>query len=249
MGLVLRADGRRADELRSLAMRRGVNRWAEGSCLIETGATQVLCIASVEEKVPAWMKGKATGWLTAEYSMLPRAGHERSPRESAGRPNSRSTEIRRLIGRALRPAVDLASLGERTVTLDCDVIQADGGTRTAAITGAWVALAEAMLLLMDRGELKSWPLRDHVAAVSAGLIEGTACLDLCYSEDHRADVDINVVCMGDGRLVEVQGTAEGEPFDRRTLDGLIDLCQSGAARLVAAQRESLGERLAKVEMR
>jgi len=200
----------------------------------------VLCSASLEEKVPGWMRGKGAGWITAEYGMLPRSTHTRTDREAAkGKQSGRTQEIQRLIGRSLRAVVDLVALGERQITLDCDVLQADGGTRCAAITGAWVALADACAGLVAAGKLAANPLRDHVAAVSVGLYDGEPVLDLDYAEDSACDTDMNVVMTGGGGLVEVQGTAEGEPFSRRQLDSLIDLAGGGIMQLVLAQREAL----------
>ena len=230
-----RADGRVATQLRPVSFELGVQKWAEGSCLVRFGDTQVLCAATIADRVPPHLRGKGTGWVTAEYSMLPRATAERSDRESVkGKLGGRTHEIQRLIGRSLRDAVDLSRLGERTITVDCDVLQADGGTRTASITGGYVALAAAMITYgMDRH------LVAKVAAISVGLVDGEALLDLDYSEDSRADVDFNVVGTDAGTFVEVQGTAEGRPFDRAAMDGLIDLASSGLERLFAAQTEIL----------
>jgi ribonuclease PH len=220
---------------------RGWQRWAEGSALIEFGRTRVLCSASVTEGVPRWRKGSGLGWVTAEYAMLPRATHTRSDRESVrGRIGGRTHEISRLIGRGLRACVDLKALGENTIAIDCDVLQADGGTRTAAITGAYVALADAVSWLADRRLLaSSTPLPRSVAAVSVGVVGGQPLLDLCYEEDVVAGTDMNVVCTGAGEFVEVQGTAEGDPFDRATLDGLLDLAVAGCAELTAIQQAAL----------
>lgn len=237
-----RTDGRRADELRPLVITTDYLAHAEGSALIELGATRVLCAATVEEKVPPWMRnqGVAGGWVTAEYSMLPRSTPLRNVREAVrGRLQGRTQEIQRLIGRALRAVVDLEALGERTIWLDCDVIQADGGTRTAAITGAYVALAQALGRLQASGQPAALPLRDLVAAVSVGMVGERPLLDLTYEEDAGADVDMNVVMTGRGSLVEVQGTAEGRPFSRTDLDRLIDLAGRGTKKLVKAQREAL----------
>ena len=230
-----RADGRIPTQLRPVSFTLGVQKWAEGSCLIRVGDTQVLCAATIADRVPPHLRGKGTGWVTAEYSMLPRATAERTDRESVkGRLGGRTHEIQRLIGRSLRDAVDLSRLGERTITVDCDVLQADGGTRTASITGGYVALAAALITYgMDRH------LVGRVAAVSVGLVDGLALLDLDYSEDSRADVDFNVVGTDAGAFVEVQGTAEGKPFDRAAMDSLIDLASSGLERLFAAQGEVL----------
>ncbi|HSL34948.1 MAG TPA: ribonuclease PH [Candidatus Limnocylindrales bacterium] len=231
----LRADGRVPTQLRPVSFTLGVQKWAEGSCLIRVGDTQVLCAATIADRVPPHLRGKGTGWVTAEYSMLPRATAERTDRESVkGRLGGRTHEIQRLIGRSLRDAVDLTRLGERTITVDCDVLQADGGTRTASITGGYVALAAALITYgLDRH------LVAKVAAVSVGLVDGEALLDLDYSEDSRADVDFNVVGTDAGAFVEVQGTAEGKPFDRAAMDGLIDLASAGLERLFAAQAEVL----------
>jgi len=243
-----RGDGRSRDELRPLRIHRHYTKYAEGSVLIEMGETRVLCTASVEDRVPAWLRGQGSGWVTAEYGMLPRSTEARTPREAArGRQGGRTLEIQRLIGRALRSVVDLSWLGERTVTLDCDVLQADGGTRTAAITGAYVALVDSLAYMRDhladqlpRAGTRALPIHDFVAAVSVGIVEGTPMLDLNYKEDAAADVDMNVVMTGKGRIVEVQGTAEGAAFDRRALDELLDLAETGIARIIAAQKEALG---------
>jgi ribonuclease PH len=230
-----RADGRVATQLRPVSFTLGVQKWAEGSCLVKFGDTQVLCAASIADRVPPHLRGKGTGWVTAEYSMLPRATAERTDRESVkGKLGGRTHEIQRLIGRSLRDAVDLTRLGERTIAIDCDVLVADGGTRTASITGGYVALAAAMITYgMDRH------LVGRVAAISVGLVDGEALLDLDYSEDSRADVDFNVVGTDAGTFVEVQGTAEGQPFDRAAMNGLIDLASSGLEQLFAAQAEIL----------
>jgi ribonuclease PH len=213
---------------------------AEGSVLVEFGRTRVLCAASVTQGVPRWRKGSGLGWVTAEYAMLPRSTHTRSDREAVkGRIGGRTHEISRLIGRSLRAVIDYKALGENTIVLDCDVLQADGGTRTAAITGAWVALADAVEYLRGRGALAGEPLIGSVAAISVGICGGAACLDLEYTEDVAAATDMNVVCTGDGRFVEVQGTAEGEPFDRRRLDDLLDLAVGGCADLTRFQIAAL----------
>jgi ribonuclease PH len=225
---------RNAHDSRPLTLALGVSPYAEGSCLIATGHTRVLCTASVEDHVPEWMTGKGRGWVTAEYGMLPRSTHTRTRRER-GSVKGRTQEIQRLIGRSLRSVVDLEGMGERTVTLDCDVLQADGGTRTASVTGAYVALELAFRRLVERGELEAVPLRDRVAAVSVGLVEGVATLDLDYRQDFAAQVDMNVVGTGDGRLIEVQGTAEGQPFSREQLDALIDLATAGIRERIDAQ--------------
>jgi ribonuclease PH len=230
-----RADGRVATQLRPISFTLGVQKWAEGSCIVRFGDTQVLCAATIADRVPPHLRGKGTGWVTAEYSMLPRATAERTDRESVkGKLGGRTHEIQRLIGRSLRDAVDLTKLGERTITVDCDVLQADGGTRTASITGGYVALAAAMITYgMDRH------LVAKVAAISVGLVDGAPLLDLDYSEDSRADVDFNVVGTDAGTFVEVQGTAEGRPFDRAAMDGLMDLASSGLELLFAAQTDIL----------
>ncbi len=227
----VRADGRGPHDLRPVSFTLGVQKWAEGSCRIKVGDTEVLCAATIVDRVPPHLRGKATGWVTAEYSMLPRATAERTDRESVkGRIGGRTHEIQRLIGRSLRGVVDLAKLGERTITIDCDVLQADGGTRTASITGGYVALAAALITYgMERH------LVAKVAAVSVGIVNGLPYLDLDYSEDSRADVDFNVVGTDAGAYVELQGTAEGVPFDRAAADGLLDLADSGLARLFEAQ--------------
>jgi len=233
-----RVDGRAPDELRPVTITRGWLDHAEGSVLVEFGRTRVLCAASFTEGVPRWKRGSGSGWVTAEYAMLPRSTNTRSDRESVkGRLGGRTQEISRLVGRSLRAVVDHASLGENTVVLDCDVLQADGGTRTAAITGAYVALADAVDWARDRGLVRAdaQPLLGSVAAVSVGVVDGVPLLDLCYEEDVRAETDMNVVLTGDGRYVEVQGTAEAEPFDRALLDGLLDLAAVGCARLTELQ--------------
>jgi ribonuclease PH len=240
---VTRPDGRKPDELRPVTITRHWQKHAEGSALVEFGDTKVLCAASVTEGVPRWRKGSGLGWVTAEYAMLPRATHTRSDRESVrGRIGGRTHEISRLIGRSLRASVDLKALGENTIAIDCDVLQADGGTRTASITGAYVALADAITYLRGRKALaKAEPLITSVAAVSVGVIEGEPRLDLPYVEDVAADTDMNVVCTGTGDFVEVQGTAEGAPFDRATLDALLDLAVAGCAQLAEIQKAALAE--------
>ncbi|MSQ42346.1 MAG: ribonuclease PH [Dehalococcoidia bacterium] len=236
----MRADGREATALRPVTIEPGVLRHAEGSALITVGDTRVICTASVEPGVPPFLRGSGSGWVTAEYGMLPRSTHTRSDREAArGRQGGRTQEIQRLIGRSLRAVIDLDRLGEQTITLDCDVLQADGGTRTASITGAWVALAMAIDWMQHRGTLPTQPLRTQVAATSVGMIEGETLLDLDYPEDSAAGVDFNIVLLGTGQLVEVQGTAEGEPFTRRQMDALIDLAEGGIKQLFVAQREAL----------
>ena len=231
----VRADGRVGTQLRPVSFQLGVQKWAEGSCIVRFGDTQVLCAATIADRVPPHLRGKGTGWVTAEYSMLPRATAERTDRESVkGKLGGRTHEIQRLIGRSLRDAVDLSRLGERTITVDCDVLQADGGTRTASITGGYVALAAAMITYgMDRH------LVAKVAAISVGLVDGVPLLDLDYSEDSHADVDFNVVGTDAGTFVEVQGTAEGRPFDRAAMDGLMDLASAGLEQLFVAQGEIL----------
>jgi len=237
---MVRIDGRANDQLRPVRLTVDYLDFAEGSALIEMGATRVLCAASVEERVPAFLEGRGQGWVTAEYSMLPRAGQSRSPRESmVGRVSGRSQEIQRLIGRSLRAAVDMKLLGERTIVLDCDVIQADGGTRTAAITGAYVALHRACQTLLRQGQIHADPIRTAVAAVSAGVVEGQALLDLAYAEDSRADVDCNVVMTARGDFIEVQSTAEGTPYPRALLDELLNLAEKGIRELLALQRQYL----------
>jgi ribonuclease PH len=238
----LRSDGRRNDELREITIERGWSAQAEGSALISFGRTKVLCTASFTNGVPRWMSGKGKGWVTAEYSMLPRSTNERMDRESVkGRIGGRTHEISRLIGRSLRAVVDMKALGENTIVIDCDVLQADGGTRTAAITGAYVALADALEWGRTKKFIgqKSQPLIDSVAAVSVGIISGVPMLDLAYVEDVRAETDMNVVVTGRGLFVEVQGTAEGAPFDRRELDSLLDLALGGGVTLTALQKSAL----------
>ena len=236
-----RAHQRSVDALRPVTFSRGFTRYAEGSVLISMGETRVLCNASVLPKVPPFLKGQGRGWVTAEYGMLPRSTHTRSDREAArGKQSGRTQEIQRLIGRSLRAVVDLSALGERTIQIDCDVLQADGGTRCASITGAWVALADAIDGLLARGELTSNPLLDSVAAVSVGVVKGQALLDLDYEEDSGCDADVNVVITGSGRLVEVQATAEGHTFDRAMFDDLLNLAESGISdlhRLAAQTRQ------------
>jgi ribonuclease PH len=236
----MRPSGRQPGELRPISITRGYTRHAEGSVLVAFGDTRVLCTASVEEGVPGFLKGQGRGWVTAEYGMLPRSTHTRTQREAAkGRQSGRTMEIQRLIGRSLRAIIDLQALGERQVLIDCDVIQADGGTRCASITGASVALHDAVTGLVRRGLLAASPLRDHVAAVSVGIFEGTPVLDLDYDEDSACDTDMNVVMTGAGGIIEVQGTAEGAPFSRAELDRLLELAEDGIRRIVAAQRVAL----------
>lgn len=235
-----RPDGRANDELRPVSWELGFQEWAAGSVLVSMGKTRVLCAASVADETPRWLKGTGKGWVTGEYSMLPASTSERSFREvNRGRPGGRTQEIQRLIGRSLRSVIDLSRLGERTITIDCDVLQADAGTRTASITGGYVALAIALEGLEGRGKIPGDLLRDSVAAVSVGLVGGEPLLDLCYEEDAGAEVDFNVVMTGAGEFVEVQGTAEGEPFDRGALDSLLDLSAGGIAALTALQRQVL----------
>jgi ribonuclease PH len=233
-----RSEGRRPDDPRSISIETGVAPYAEGSCIIATGQTRVLCTASVVEGVPSWRERSGDGWVTAEYAMLPRATHTRSRRERNG-PKGRTQEIQRLIGRSLRSVTDMKGMGQNTVTVDCDVLQADGGTRTASITGACVALALAGEWMLNEGIAVRSPLRERVAAVSVGIVDGVPCLDLDYPEDSSAQVDMNVVGTEGGGLVEVQGTAEGDPFSRAELDALIDLATSGLERLFAAQSRAL----------
>jgi len=236
-----RPSARSADALREVRITRGFTCHAEGSVLVEFGLTRVLCTASVEDKVPPFLRGQGRGWVTAEYGMLPRATHTRSDREAArGKQSGRTQEIQRLIGRSLRGIIDLQVLGERTVQIDCDVLQADGGTRTAAITGAWVALHDAVSWMQSQGMLSASPLTDSVAAVSVGLWQGHAVLDLDYAEDSACDTDMNVVMTGTGGIVEVQGTAEGRPFSRAQVDQLLDLAASGIHSLTLMQRQALG---------
>jgi ribonuclease PH len=238
---MIRSDGRTEGQLRPLTMERGMIERAEGSCMIWVGNTQVLCVASVEDRVPPWMKNTGSGWVTAEYGMLPRATHTRQQREvSKGHAGGRTLEVQRLIGRSLRSVVELRALGERTITVDCDVIQADGGTRTASITGAYVALYDALRWMQGKGTLRSMPIIDAIAAVSVGIVDGAEALDLCYEEDSRAAVDMNVVMTAKGRLVEVQGTAEGLPFTRAQLNKLLDLAEGGVTQLLAEQKRVLG---------
>lgn len=236
-----RVDGRAWDALRPVKITPKVQSFAEGSALIELGKTRVLCSVSVEERVPAFLRGARSGWITAEYSMLPRSTVTRSPRESAtGRVSGRSQEIQRLIGRSLRAVTDLTSLGERTLIVDCDVLQADGGTRTAAITGAYVALHQAMHTLANMGILSSIPLNSAIAATSVGIVRSNNLLDLCYDEDFNAEVDFNVAMTSQGKFVEIQGTAEGKPFTKETIDSLLALAEKGINELFQIQQEALG---------
>ena len=236
----MRPSQRQPDQLRAVQIQRGFTRHAEGSVLVSFGDTRVLCTASVEESVPGFLRGKGQGWLTAEYGMLPRATHTRGDREAArGKQSGRTQEIQRLIGRSMRAAVDLSRLGERTIKIDCDVLQADGGTRTAAITGAFVAVHDAFTWLLQRGTLKGLPLLDFVAAVSVGMYQGVPVLDLDYAEDVDCDTDMNVVMTGAGKFIEVQGTAEGAAFSRTEMDALLQLAEKGIARLVQLQKQAL----------
>ena len=236
----MRPSQRQPDQLRAVKITRNFTRHAEGSVLIEMGDTRVLCTASVEESLPPFLRGKGQGWVTAEYGMLPRSTHTRSAREAAkGKQTGRTQEIQRLIGRSLRAVTDLKALGERQITLDCDVLQADGGTRCASITGAWIALYEACDKLVQAGKLPANPVKDHVAAISVGIYQGSPVLDLDYPEDANCDTDMNVIMTGKGGIVEVQGTAEGEPFTREQMNVLMDLAQMGITRLVAAQEGAL----------
>jgi len=238
---VSRPSGRAPDQLRSIEFQRSFTRHAEGSVLVSFGDTRVLCNASIETRVPPWLRGKGSGWITAEYGMLPRATGERNMREATrGKQSGRTLEIQRLIGRSLRAVIDLEALGERTVTLDCDVLQADGGTRTASITGAYVALADAVDTLMMRRKLKKNPIHGQVAAVSVGMLGSTPVLDLDYAEDSTADTDLNVIMNDGGGFIEVQGTAEGHAFHRREFDAMLDLAASGIEQLIALQNQALG---------
>ena len=238
----MRPSRRQNDELRPVSLERGVSRHAEGSCLVKFGDTHVLCAASLEERVPGWLKGSGKGWVTAEYGMLPRATNERNRREAAtGKQSGRTQEIQRLVGRSLRAVIDLEALGERQITVDCDVLQADGGTRTASITGAFVALSDCLAWMETRGMVKREKvIRDHVAAISCGLYKGEPVLDLDYAEDSSAGTDANFVLTGRGGIVEIQGTAEGEPFSRAELDALLQLAEKGIGELVEKQRLALG---------
>jgi ribonuclease PH len=236
----MRPSKRAVDEMRSVSFERGVARYAEGSCLVRFGETHVLCAASLEDKPPPWLRGQGRGWVTAEYSMLPRATSTRTRREStAGKVSGRTQEIQRLIGRSLRAVVDLPRLGERQITLDCDVLQADGGTRTAAITGAWIALNDCLKWMTQRSILRDNPMREPVAAISCGIVKGEAVLDLDYAEDSTAETDANFVLTESGGLVEVQGTAEGAPFSEAQLLSLLALARGGVARLVEMQKAAV----------
>ena len=236
----MRPSQRQPAQLRDVRITRQFTCHAEGSVLIEMGNTKVLCTASVEESVPSFLRGKGQGWVTAEYGMLPRSTHTRTAREAAkGKQSGRTLEIQRLIGRSLRAVTDLAALGERQITLDCDVLQADGGTRCASITGAWLALHDACAKLVAEGKLPASPVRDHVAAVSVGIFEGQLVLDLDYPEDSACDTDMNVIMTGAGGIVEIQGTAEGEPFTRAEMNQLVDMAEAGIGVLIAKQKEAL----------
>jgi ribonuclease PH len=235
-----RSDGRRPNELRPVSIEPDYLKYAEGSCLISVGNTRVLCAATIEDKVPQWMKGRGTGWVTAEYAMLPRATQERTQREAAkGRLGGRTHEIQRIIGRALRAVTDMARMGERTVWLDCDVLQADGGTRTAAVTGAWVALALALKNAFDPKDSRKWPLIGQIAATSVGIVAGQPMLDLAYDEDSRAEVDMNVFMTDQGKFTELQGTAEATPFTHAELNSLLGLAEEGIRQLLVQQRAVL----------
>jgi ribonuclease PH len=236
----MRSDGRKADELRKVKITRKYIKTAEGSVLIEMGGTRVICTATVDSSVPPFLKGRGTGWVTAEYAMLPRSSQQRISRERS-KVGGRTHEIQRLIGRSLRSVVDMQTLGERTVLIDCDVIQADGGTRTASITGAYIALVEALRAVKKEGLIGTVPVTDHLAAVSVGIVAGKPMLDLCYSEDSSAEVDMNLVMTGSGKIVEVQGTAEGEPFTRSQLGRLLVLGEKGIQTLIKRQKEILAK--------
>ncbi|MFG1331746.1 ribonuclease PH [Xanthobacter autotrophicus] len=237
----MRPSKRAADEMRAVSFERGVMRHAEGSCLVKFGETHVLVSATLEERLPPWLKGQGRGWVTAEYSMLPRATHDRTRRESTtGKQSGRTQEIQRLIGRSMRSVTDLVALGEKQITLDCDVLQADGGTRTASITGAWIALYDCLSWMRQRSMVKEIPLKDHVAAVSCGIYNGTPVLDLDYAEDSVAETDANFVMTGTGGIVEIQGTAEKTPFSQDELLGLLSLARSGVEKLVGLQKLAVG---------
>lgn len=239
--MTARADGRKPDELRKVRIRTGYLKHAEGSALIEAGDTRVICAVSLEEKVPPFLRGTGKGWVTAEYSLLPRSTHTRTPRESVrGKVTGRTQEIQRLVGRSLRSVVDLKALGERSFMVDCDVLQADGGTRTLAITGAYVALYQALERMVETGALRTLPVKDSVAATSVGLVEGEMLLDLCYAEDSVAEVDFNLVMTGKGKFVEVQGTGESGFFTKSQMDAMIALARKGITDLVALQKKALG---------
>jgi ribonuclease PH len=236
----MRPSGRKSDQLRAVSFERNYIKHAEGSCLVKFGDTHVLCTASLEERVPPWMKGLGKGWVTAEYGMLPRSTGDRMRREAtAGKQSGRTQEIQRLVGRSLRAVVDLVALGEKQITLDCDVIQADGGTRTAAITGSWIALHDCLKWMQARDMFKTWPLKDHVAAISCGIHEGATVLDLDYIEDSGADTDSNFVMTGKGGIVEIQGTAEGEPFSQDRFLELMAMARKGIDELVTLQKAAI----------
>jgi ribonuclease PH len=241
-GVFMRPSNRAPDAMRPVSLQRNVARYAEGSCLVKFGETHVLCTASLEDKPPQWLRGQGRGWITAEYSMLPRATHTRTRREStSGKPSGRTQEIQRLIGRSLRAVTNLQALGERQITLDCDVLQADGGTRTAAITGAWVALHDCLKWMRGRSMIKDMPLKDHVAAVSCGIFKETPVLDLDYAEDSAAQTDANFVITGSGGLVEVQATAEGAVFSETELTSLLTLARGGVGLLIDLQKQAVAE--------
>jgi len=237
---LVRGDGRRPNEIRPVKITRNFIKHAEGSVLIEMGATKVICTASVEERVPPFLKDKGRGWVTAEYAMLPRATHERTPREAVkGKQGGRTLEIQRLVGRALRAVTEMSEMGERTIWIDCDVLQADGGTRTAAISGAWVALHDLLTHMDGRRVLRAWPLESQLAAVSVGVVDGAPLCDLAYSEDSRAETDMNLVMTGEGKFIEVQGSAEGAPFDRGELDAMLEMGASAIRRIFEVQKAAL----------
>ncbi len=239
---MIRLDGRAHDQLRPVKITRGFIKYAEGSCLIEVGDTKIICTASIEEKVPAFRKGSGSGWVSAEYGMIPRSCHTRTQREvGRGGAGGRTMEIQRLVGRAIRSVVDLDALGERTIWLDCDVIQADGGTRTASVTGAFVAFVEAAQVLKEEGVFRKIPISDVLAAISVGVVQNEEILDLCYAEDSHASVDMNIVQTASGRFVELQGTAEGMPFSRNRLNKLLELGEKGVGEMIVKVKESLGE--------
>lgn len=239
---MVRTDGRKPDEIRPVKITRDYIQHAEGSVLIELGRTRVVCTVSYENGVPNFLKGSDRGWVTAEYSMLPRATPTRSPREAIlGRPGGRTMEIQRLIGRSLRAAADLTAFPDKTFWVDCDVLEADGGTRTAAITGAYVALCDAFDTMINEGELESMPVSDYLAAISVGVVSGTPCLDLCFEEDFHADVDLNLVADGSGNIIEIQGTAEGKPLERSQLEAMVDLALSGISELIKYQKTVLAK--------
>ncbi len=236
----MRKDGRKLTQMRKVRIKRNIMKFAEGSCMIEVGDTKVICTASVEDKVPPFLRDSGSGWVTAEYSMLPRSCNTRIPRESSrGKQTGRTQEIQRLIGRSLRSVVALDKLGERTIWIDCDVIQGDGGTRTASITGSFIALSDALLFLKKENILKQLPVKDYVAAVSVGIVDGELCLDLNYKEDSKAEVDMNVIMTGKKRLVEVQATAEKTPFSKKDMDRLILFAEKGIKKLISLQRNAL----------